>query len=228
MGVVNTNPGKRVRTRADKPIPEGADVNKPLTYLQAAFAQQYIQCFDAKEAARRVGASPNTATVWLDASRFPQVTAEIRRLMAATAEEYKPEGRRVIGEIMAVGLFNPKQMLNQDGTVKGLMDLPDHVAAAVKKMSVTYDTHTGPDGEEVQTTKYTLEFHDKMAALEMLCKHLGLYDERTGVNNAETLQVDWTGLVKSVETKRKTTTLVLEEERKALPAHAGTNGDTLK
>jgi phage terminase small subunit len=215
----------KTRTTTRQPVPvEGAD--KPLTYMQAAFVEEYVKTWNASEAARRVGAAVVSGTNWLDATKFPQVTAAIRARMADTLVENKAEAKKVVGELLRVGLFNPKEMCHPDGRVKTLLEMPDHVAAAIKKMSVSYEESEDPDGNPVRVRKVSVEFHDKMWALEMLMKHLGLFDEKTGVNNQQQLGVDWGRLMTPVlDDEPDPVEERLDRERKALPAHQpGKNG----
>ena len=75
-------------------------------------------------------------------------------------EEWAKE--RVISEIRALATYSIKDAMNQDGTFKRLADMPDELASAIKEI----------DAEG------SLKFSDKLKALEMLGRQLGMFTEK--------------------------------------------------
>ena len=69
----------------------------------------------------------------------------------------------VAQELIALGTTNITDIVNLDGTVKPIEDIPEHALRAIKKISVR--------GADI-----TIELHDKVAVLRVLAKAAGMLD----------------------------------------------------
>ena len=79
---------------------------------------------------------------------------------------------RILSEVKALSTYTIKDALNADGTFKALKDMPDHLAAAIKEVDL--------DGN--------LKFSDKLKALDLLGKQLGIFIEKKEISGRVTLE----------------------------------------
>ncbi len=82
---------------------------------------------------------------------------------------------RVLKEIARLALFDPRNLFRDDGTPKPINELDDDTAAAIAGLEVLEEFEG--EGKSRVFVGYTKKYKvaDKNAALEKLCKHLGLY-----------------------------------------------------
>ena len=79
---------------------------------------------------------------------------------------------RILSEVKALSTYSIKDALNADGTFKALKDMPDHLAAAIKEVDL--------DGN--------LKFSDKLKALDLMGKQLGIFIEKREISGRVTLE----------------------------------------
>lgn len=79
---------------------------------------------------------------------------------------------RILKEQQALAMFNIKDTLNPDGTIKKLHDMPDDVTAAIKEIDA--------DG--------AVKFIDKNKSLDQLHKQLGLFVDKKEVTGSISLE----------------------------------------
>jgi phage terminase small subunit len=99
----------------------------------------------------------------------------------------KLDANRVLQELAAIGFFNPKRCIDPaTGAVLHLKDLPDDVAICVREFKAVERV----DGEgKLLGWTYEFKFHDKMEALQLLARHLGILKELAPQNT--TINVFW-------------------------------------
>lgn len=128
------------------------------------------------EEASRLASNPKVAT------RLAELRKEIEQRGVATAAQ-------VLREASRIALFDPRKLLNDDGTPRRIKDLDDDSAAAIAGLKVK--TLNGPDGETLEARIAEYKIADKNAALEKLFKFHGLYKEdnkQQGEASAEALR----------------------------------------
>jgi len=146
---------------------------RPLTQRQCLFVAEYLVDFNARQAAIRAGYPPASA-----ANRGYELlhfcAPVMSRVEAALAERERRTlvaADRVLKEIARIAFSDIRRYLaeGKDGiTVRPLASLSDDDAAAVAEIRSAGKT-SGPRG---------VKLHDKQAALELLCRHLGLVGKR--------------------------------------------------
>jgi phage terminase small subunit len=140
-----------------------------LTPKQARFVDEYLVDLNATQAAIRAGYSARTAQ-WIG----PQLLGKSHvneRIASAQRERSAQTGitaARVVQEIARVAFADPRMIAQWDNdtvSMRASSELSDDEAAAVA---------------EVKSTKegVSVKLHNKVAALEQLAKHVGLYAER--------------------------------------------------
>lgn len=145
-----------------------------LNEKQKRFVSEYIIDLNAKQAAIRAGYSPKTAEV--QASRLlslVKVQTEITKAMEDRGKRTGITQDRVLAELSAIAFAKATDYVevDEDGFVKikptaGLTDEQKSAIAGIKK---------GANGIEIKLV-------DKTKALEMLSRHLGLFNDKLNVN----------------------------------------------
>lgn len=154
--------------RKSKPAP-----NRPALERWERFAREYIVDRNATRAYLAAGFRPKSSRVAeACASRLlstAKVQALVRQLSQETAKRLDLEAEDVLREAMRIGLFDPRRLFAEDGSLLPPHRWPDEVAAAVASFEVV----EGSEGAQVKKVK----LWDKNSALEKLFRHLGLFAE---------------------------------------------------
>jgi len=111
----------------------------------------------------------------------PRVAAYIAMRDEETSAQIRAEHdisvSRLVAELTHGALYNIQELLDKDGRVRNVADLPEHVARAI----VSVKTITNKRGQVV----HEIKMMDKAACIDKLMKYLGGYAER-----ADTLTVN--------------------------------------
>lgn len=138
---------------------------------RARFVAEYLKDLNATQAAIRAGYSPKTAKVQgyrllTDAA----VAAAVEAGQAARAARTEVTIDRVVLELARIAFADRRTILKPDGTVRPPVEWPSDVAAAVA-------------GYECDGPRLKVKLSDKVAALNLLGKHLGAFAERLTVRH---------------------------------------------
>ncbi len=145
-----------------------------LTPKQELFAKLYVKLNDASKAYRQVYAcakSKNT-TVWRNAKELldnSKVAARIAEIQKNLAEELDISPDRVIHEYARIAFADLRKIFDAGGNILSLDQWPDELAPAIQNIKIS----RGKDGATIIEVK----FWSKIAALESLAKHLGLFEK---------------------------------------------------
>ncbi len=144
--------------------------------------EAYKQAYDAENMsdeaidveACRLAQNPNVAL------RLEQLNNELRLRNMVTVE-------RIVTEYAKLGFFDPRNLFNSDGSPKEITELDDETAAALAGLDVQEEYEgTGKDRKFIgYTKKYKLT--DKKAALDSMSKYLGMFTDKTEVDNKITI-----------------------------------------
>lgn len=129
------------------------------------FVEEYMLDLNATRAAIRAGYSPKTAES--QGSRLlsnAKIQEAVRNAQQSRQERTRVTADRTVREIARLAFVDPRRLVNEDGSFKGLHELDEDLAAAVSSIEV----------DEYGKVKYKL--WSKNQALDMLMKHLGLYE----------------------------------------------------
>lgn len=152
-----------------------------MTGKQRCFIEEYLVDLNATQAAIRAGYSPETAgAIGNENLKKPEIRARIDREMAKRSKRTGINQDRVIRELARIAFVNPANVINtKDATLKE--DASEDDTAAV--LSVKVKTF-GEDGIERE-----IKMADKLKALELLGKHLGMFQNNLNVdiNSSEKL-----------------------------------------
>ncbi len=145
---------------------------------QQAFIREYLVDLNATQAAIRAGYSRKAAEVqgWR-MLRNAKVQALIAEKQADTARRLDITRIEVLRETACIGFSDPRQLFNDNGGILDPKNWPDRLASAIASIEVFEEYRgTGERRKYIGRTK-KVKFWDKNAALDKLCRHLGLYGD---------------------------------------------------
>nr|DAZ16724.1 MAG TPA: Terminase small subunit [Caudoviricetes sp.] len=156
-----------------------------LTAKQKKFVEEYLIDLNATQAAIRAGYSPNTAQE--QSSRLlsnVMVKNEIDKAMAERSRRTGISQDRVLRELAKIAFVNPGDVINlNQATVKS--DAKEEDLAAIA--SVKIKNIPTEDGE---ITEREIKLCDKLKALDLLGKHLGIYDKKDAEDKNLTITIN--------------------------------------
>ena len=148
-----------------------AEVGKVrLTPKQQRFCEEYLIDLNATQAAIRAGYSKKTANE--QGARLlvnVSISHYISELKATLREDNKVTAQMVIDELVKIGLANIQDFINGGNSVLELKGLDKNKTAAVAGIKTTINENTG-------SITTDLRFHNKVAALDLLGKHFGIFE----------------------------------------------------
>lgn len=150
---------------------KGSCVVRKLSAKQRRFINEYVTDYDGCLAACRAGYAKKSASS--SAGRLlamPEIVEGIRARQQERAERTQVTQDTVIRELAAVGFASLKDVCTWDDghlVLINSQDLSDAQAASIAEITETVTTRGGT---------VRVKQHSKLKALEMLAKHVGLYD----------------------------------------------------
>jgi phage terminase small subunit len=166
--------------------PSTQKLQRPLTTAQERFACALAEGKRQSEAYRE--AYPHSVRWKQDSvhskssqlASHPQVKERVRELLDGAAERAEMTAADVLREAMRLARFDIRKLYRPDGTLKPIIELDDETAAAIQAVDV-HEEWSGV-GKRRKVTAHTKKYRiaDKVAALEKLFKHFGLYEKDNG------------------------------------------------
>jgi len=141
---------------------------------QQKFIEEYLIDLNGTQAAIRAGYSPRSAQRMLSDANIKNEIA------AAAAERSRRTGitqDEVLRELAKIAFLNPADLIDLDTAAVRDEAKPDDTAAIL-----SVKVKTSASGE---ITERDVKTYDKMKALELLGKHLGMFTERAETGKAE-------------------------------------------
>ena len=193
-----------------------------LTPKQAAFVKEYLIDKNATQAAIRAGYSARTADrIGPELLGKTCVEAVVNKALIKQQERTEVTADRVLRELAAIAFADTRKLYREDGSIKSPGELDDRTASALA--GIDTEERDGEDGYRAYTRK--VKQWDKVKALELLGKHLGLYPTRGTLSIALDGQVD-VQHTHRIEGRRVARRLILEEIREEDGLSLGTGTGT--
>ncbi len=150
-----------------------------LTKKQKRFVEEYLVDLNATQAAIRAGYSTQTAySIGDENLKKPEIKNAIEKALAERSKRTGVNADRVILELAKIAFVNPTDVINMDeATVRGEANREDTAAIS----SVKVKRIPTEDGDIVEREVRT---YDKIKALELLGKHLGMFTDKFKVEGA--------------------------------------------
>lgn len=156
-----------------------------MTNKQKVFCEEYLIDLNATQAAIRAGYKPDSAgSVGSENLQKPEIRARIDQMLADRSARTGVNADRVIRELAKVAFVKATDVVNVDeATVKDNASEDDKSCIQAVKVKVVNGDFTSIERE--------IKLCDKVRALELLGKHLGIFDD--------SINVDVHGAVKIVD-----------------------------
>lgn len=150
-----------------------------MTKKQKLFVEEYLIDLNATQAAIRAGYSPDTAQqMGSENLSKPVIKSAIDRAIADRSRRTGINQDRVIQEIAKLAFLNPVDVIDMDkATVKGEANRDDTACIASVKVKVI-------PTEDGNITEREVKTYDKLKALELLGKHLGMFSDKLKMEGA--------------------------------------------
>lgn len=156
-----------------------------LTAKQKKFVEEYLIDLNATQAAIRAGYSTESAKeIGCENLTKHNVKAEIDKAIAERSRRTGINQDRVLRELAKIAFVNPGDVINlNQATVKS--DAKEEDLAAIA--SVKIKNIPTEDGE---ITEREIKLCDKLKALDLLGKHLGIYDKKDAEDKNLTITIN--------------------------------------
>ena len=147
---------------------------------QKLFVQEYLKDLNGKQAAIRAGYSEKSAEV--QASQLlslPKVAQAVKSAMDKRAQKTEVTQERIINELKRIAFSGMKNVARWGPSgvdMKGSEELSEDDAASVQEVSETTNQHGG---------SLKIKQYDKVRALELLGKHLGMFTDRLEITESD-------------------------------------------
>lgn len=143
-----------------------------LTQKQKRFCDEYLIDFNATRAAEAAGYSRKTAYA-IGAENLKKV--EIQNYLNAkqekTANKLDITREMLVEELRKIAFFDIRNIYTIDGGLKNVHEFEDNEAGAVAAVE-SYDVKE-PDSGMILGTTQKVKIHNKIQAIERICKMLG-------------------------------------------------------
>lgn len=149
-----------------------------LTARQRLFISEYLIDRNGTQAALRAGFAVKGASV--QATRLlanVRVAAEIAKRTEKYEEKTGITAERVLAEIAKVAFSDTRRLYNDDGALKQPHEWDDETAGFVAGVEVTEEFEGRGDERELIGYTRKVKQWDKLAGLDKLAKHLGLFEK---------------------------------------------------
>ena len=144
-----------------------------MTKKQKRFCEEYLIDLNATQAAIRAGYSPETAySIGQENLKKPELHTRISRAMAERSKRTGINADRVLTELAKIAFVNAADVIDASDATFREDAAPEDLAAIQSVKVKTF----GEDGLERE-----IKMADKLKALELLGKHLGMFEDRLKV-----------------------------------------------
>jgi len=163
-----------------------------LTAKQKLFVDEYLIDLNATQAAIRAGYSPNNADkIGSELLGKTRVSDAISKAMAERSKRTGVNADRVVTELAKIAFVNASDVIDADTATLKPDAAPEDTAAIQSVKVKTF----GEDGLERE-----IKMADKLKALELLGKHLGMFEDRLKLSGS--LETEKTKLDDLIEQMR--------------------------
>lgn len=148
-----------------------------LTAKQQRFVEEYLIDLNATQSAIRAGYSvKNAGKIGSELLQKTRIKSAVDKALAIRSRRTGINQDRVLLELAKVAFLNSVDMINMDeATIRGDANREDTAAIA----SVKVKRIPTEDGD---ITEREVKTYDKLKALELLGKHLGMFKDKLDVN----------------------------------------------
>lgn len=150
-----------------------------------AFASEYVIDYNATQAAIRAGYSEKTA--YSQGARLlknVEIQEAIKKLEEAASERTAITKDMVLKELARVAFVDPRKLFDEEGRPKDIRFLDPDTAAALASVDIYEEFDYNGDDKELSGYTKKYKWADKLRALEILGKHLGMFTDKVHVEGS--------------------------------------------
>lgn len=157
---------------------ESADFESNLKPQHQAFVHAYLESFNATQSAIKAGFNPTHAKAYgYQLLQRSDIKTEIERFTKMKADYVKVEQFQLVEQLTKIAFADITDYITWNHEEVNFVQDLDYVDGQV--VAEVY-AHNG---------KRKIRLHDKLKAIELLGKHLGLFSERINVGGVVTVQI---------------------------------------
>lgn len=143
------------------------------------FVKEYLVDYHGENAAIRAGFTAKSARS--QASKMlsmPKIQKELKAQQSKLTKKLEISATRVLEELGRVAFSDIRTLFDDDGNLLKITDLDKDTTATLAGLDIT-TTHGAKNEDGTDTVEQTYKFKqwDKIAALEKLARHLGMFKE---------------------------------------------------
>ena len=155
-----------------------------MTAKQIKFCNEYLIDFNATQAAIRAGYKKKSAyVIGYENLNKPQIKAFIAKKTNDIEKYTGITKERVVRELARIAFFDPRKLFDENGSLLNIIDLDEDTSAVLAGLDVSKIYRKNGKGEiPTEEVLKKVKHVDKKGALELLGKHLGLFDDSLQVN----------------------------------------------
>lgn len=166
-----------------------------ITKKNEVFCEEYLIDLNATQAAIRAGYSTDSAgSIGSELLKKPEIRARIDQAMAERSKRTGINADRVLRELGRIAFLNPKDVIDLN-TAEVLDTATDDDLAVIAGVKVKYVPHKDfdEDGEPVieQAIEREVKMADKLKALELCGRHLGMFKDNPEGNAPVTVVINY-------------------------------------
>lgn len=157
-----------------------------LTAKQKRFVEEYLIDLNATQAAIRAGYSPNSARdIGSENLTKPHIRARVEEALAERSKRTGINADRVVRELARIAFVNAADLINfETATIaEGASEDDTAAIASVRVKTIPTDAGEGVERE--------IRICDKLKALELLGKHLGMFNNDPESNVPVTVVINY-------------------------------------
>jgi phage terminase small subunit len=172
-----------------------------LTPKQRTFVDEYLVDLNATQAAVRAGYSSKTArTIGAQNLAKLNIQKALTDAMNDRAARTGITADRVLEELAKIGFADIRKIFTPAGNVVSPTDLPDDIAAAVQAFETLTRQSDQPDSDGEVECLHKIRLLDKIKALELMARHLGMLNYNTAPQRNVIITMNYgNGIVKRIE-----------------------------
>lgn len=153
-----------------------------LTDKQKRFCEEYLTDLNATQAAIRAGYSEKTAhSIGHENLIKPEIQEYIQERQKQLQNRLNITQERVLQELAKIAFVDIREVFGPDNQLHDIRQLDDDTAAALASVK---SNEIVREGMVIGETK-EVKFHNKISALDLLGKHLGLYEKDNSQKKSE-------------------------------------------
>ncbi|WP_026678207.1 terminase small subunit [Fictibacillus gelatini] len=162
-----------------------------LTAKQQRFVEEYLIDLNATQAAIRAGYSVKRASeIGYQLLQKTTVSEAVARAMAERSKRTGVSQDRVIEQLAKIAFADLKDYVNWNEFGVSIINSEDVDGSVLSEVSETVNNTILPNGTEIEKKTKKVKLNDKIKALELLGKHLGMWTEKQQVEFTVPVFVD--------------------------------------